>query len=385
MLIRSKAHRILESLGNFPVVGILGPRQCGKTTLAKQLSEKLTKNVIYLDIESDRDRNVLNDPETYFREHEDSCIILDEIQLAPELFPILRSTIDTYKQAARFIILGSSSPKLIHASNESLAGRISYHELTPFLITEVDDDSRHRMWGGYPDCHLGPSGGYSNEWLENYVRSYAERDLPMMGLNTSASNIYRLLRMIAHLHSQLLNIQQLSKSLGISATSVKNYIDFLSEAFLVRLLPPYFYNTKKRLIRAPKIYIRDVGIFHSLAGITTQEELEFHPQLGDSWEGYVIEQVISSLPPSLEASFYRTQHGNEIDLIITKGVSVFAAIEIKNTLSPKPGKGFYLSVEELNPSLKLFIVPGKDSYSLQDNVQVMGLEEAIGLLNSTSQ
>jgi predicted AAA+ superfamily ATPase len=380
VLVRKKESEILQSLSYFPVVGVLGPRQCGKTTVVKQLASMLSKPTIYLDMESSRDRSVLNDPELYFGQHHNECIIIDEIQLYPELFPILRSSIDQNKKPARFIILGSSSPKLLRKSNESLAGRVSYHELTPFMLTEIDNEIKHRIWGGYPDCFLTDSDHISSEWLTNYIQSYTERELPQMGLNTSPSNIFRLLKMIAHLHSQLLNINQLSKSLGISATSVKNYIDFLSEAFLIRLLPPYYQNSKKRLVKAPKIYIRDTGVFHSLAGVSNQRELEFHPQLGDSWEGYVVEQIINHLPHTIEPLFYRTQHGNEIDLVLIKGTVVFAAIEIKNTLSPKPSRGFHLSIEELKPQKKVFVVHAQENYQLEKDIYVMGLREAINWL-----
>lgn len=380
MITREKEHDILQSLTYFPVVGVLGPRQCGKTTLAKKLVAKLSKPSIYLDMESHRDRSVLNDPELYFSQHYEECIIIDEIQFYPELFPILRASIDQDRKPARFIILGSSSPRLLRQSNESLAGRVSYHELTPFLLTEISDDKKHRVWGGYPDCFLAHSDKFCLEWLQNYIRSYTERELPQMGLRTSASNIFRLLRMVSHLHAQLLNINQLSNSLGISATSTKNYIDFLSESFLIRLLSPYYYNTKKRLVKAPKIYIRDPGVFHALAGISGLNELEFHPQLGNSWEGYVIEQVINHLPPNIEPMFYRTQHGNELDLVLLQGQKVVAAIEIKNTLSPKLSRGFRLSIEELNPQKKLFIIPAKENYQLEKGVYVMGLREAINWL-----
>jgi len=377
MITRIKESDIRRSLNSFPAVGILGPRQCGKTTLVKSFANGLLRPTIYLDMESRRDRNALSDPELFFSNHLNDCLIIDEIQLVPELFPPLRSSIDGHKVPSRFIILGSSSPKLLRHSNESLAGRISYHELTPFLFTEINESITHRLRGGYPDCYLSSTDAMAFEWLENYIQSYTERELPALGLNTSATNIYRLMRMLSHLHGQLLNIDQLSRSLGLSAKSIKNYIDFLSEAFIIRILPPYYHNTKKRLIKAPKVYIRDVGIFHALAGISSMNELEFHPKIGESWEGYVIEQVISSLPKSIEAMYYRTQHGNEIDLILMKGQTVLCAIEIKNTLSPKPSRGFRLSIEELVPKMKLFIVPASESYQLERDVFVVGLQEAI--------
>jgi len=377
MFTRKKEADIIKSLTNFPVVGVLGPRQCGKTTLVKKLSDKFSKPTIYLDMESSRDRSVLNDPELYFNQHAEECVILDEIQLYPELFPILRSVIDRDKKPARFIIIGSSSPKLLRKSNESLAGRVSYHELTPFLITEIKNKDKHRIWGGFPDCFLSDSDEFSYEWLQNYIQSYTERELPQLGLKTSASNIYKLLRMLAHSHSQLLNINQLSKSLGISATSVKNYVDFLSEAFIIRLLQPYYHNTKKRLVKAPKIYIRDTGIFHALIGISNKQELEFNPQLGDSWEGYVVEQIINHLPKNIEPMFYRTQHGNEVDLLLVKGQKVLAAIEIKNTLSPKPSRGFRISIEELSPEKKVSVVPSDENYELEKGLFVMGIREVL--------
>ncbi|MEQ9300023.1 MAG: ATP-binding protein [Cyclobacteriaceae bacterium] len=371
---RLKEERLLKSLAHFPCVGILGPRQCGKTTLSKLLMDKLGKQAVYLDMESERDRSALSSPELFFDQHMDECIVLDEIQVHPDLFPILRSSIDKNRVPGRFILLGSSSPHLLRKSNESLAGRESYHELSPFNLLEIDKPLQHRLTGGYPECYLFEDVDISFEWLANYVASYVQRELPALGLNTHPHNIQKLLTMLAHVHGNLLNIEQLSGSLGISATSVRNYLGFIEDAFLIRRLKPFHANLKKRLVKSPKVYIRDVGVLHQLLGIGSRKDYEFSPQLGASWEGYVIEQILQLLPAPYLSYFYRTHQGTECHLVITKGDQPIISVEVKYTAAPKMTKSFTTAIDDLGTKNNFIIVPREEDFPLTDNVQVVGLE-----------
>lgn len=371
---RLKESALLKSLKHFSCVGILGPRQCGKTTLSKLLMEQLGKKAVYLDMESARDRAAISSPELFLDQHMNDCVVLDEIQVKPDLFPILRSSIDKNRVAGRFILLGSSSPELLRKSNESLAGRVSYHELSPFNLLEIDRPLEHRLIGGYPECYLFKDDDVSFEWLSNYVASYTQRELPALGLNTSPQNIHKLLSMLAHLHGQLLNIEQLSGSLGISATSVRNYLDFIQGAFLVRRLQPFHNNLKKRLVKSPKIYIRDVGVLHQLLGINSRQDYEFSPSLGASWEGYVIEQILQILPSPYQTFFYRTHQGTECDLVIVKGSLPLLSVEVKYTAAPKMTKSFTTAINDLGTKKNFIIVPREEDFPLREDVQVMGLE-----------
>ncbi|MEO9871731.1 ATP-binding protein [Ekhidna sp.] len=377
MISRNKKASILRSLQNFVSVGIIGPRQCGKTSLVKSLTKENDKTTIYLDLESERDLSVLSSPELYFDEHLEECIILDEIQVKPSLFPILRSSIDKHRVPGRFMLLGSSSPHLLRNSNESLAGRIVYHELAPFNITEIDHFAKHRLVGGYPECYLQKDESLAFEWLGSYIDSYINRELPALGLNVSSVSLLKLLKMLAHVHGNILNIEQLAGSLGISASSVRNYLDFIEGAFLIHRLQPYHTNLKKRLIKSPKIYVRDAGVLHSLLGISSQEDYEFSPYLGHSWEGYVIEQITQLLPRKYGYHFYRTHQGTECDLVITKGDLPILSVEIKYTAAPKMTKGFTIAIQDLNTSSNFIIVPREEDFQLNDHVRVQGLETFI--------
>ncbi len=377
MITRQKKADILKSLSHFPAVGIIGPRQCGKTTLAKEVLSDTQDDFIYLDLESKRDTSILNDPELFFGNNLEKTIIIDEIQVQPDLFPILRSSIDQHRVPSRFIILGSSSPQLLRHSNESLAGRISYHELTPLNITEIEDFRKHLLFGGYPECYLQKDETIISEWLSNYINSYVERELPALGLKTSATNIFKLWRMIASIHGNLLNIDQLSRSLGVSATSIRNYLDFMEEAFLIRRLTPYHFNIKKRLVKAPKVYVRDSGILNYMLGLESYESLELNAMLGAIWEGYVIEQIYSSLPQNKSMHFYRTHHGSEIDLLISQGINPQYAIEIKYSSAPKLTQGFYNALEDIGIKKGFVIVPEDVHYQLNEQVEVIGLPKFV--------
>lgn len=376
MISRFITKSLLETISYFPVAGIVGPRQVGKTTLAKFLMQIIGKDSVYLDLENPMDLAKLNDPILFFNRNQDKCIVLDEIQRAPELFPILRSMVDAKRVPARYIILGSASPDLIRDSSETLAGRIAYEELAPFNITELVNEKdiySHWFTGGFPDAFLAPDNSLSKKWLSNFVQTYIQRDLPMLGLNINPKLIRKLWTMIAHLHAGILNMNNLSKSLEISSTTIKKYLNFLENAFLIRQLYPYAINVKKRLVKAPKIYIRDSGILHNLLNIPEFDSLESNPILGASWEGYVIEQISQKLDIDTSSYFYRTHEGAECDLVLVKGGKALMAIEIKYTSSPKINRGLNQSFKDINAGQNFIITPNTDDYYIKENIRVCSL------------
>jgi len=378
MIQRNITSELIDLLGFFPAIGIIGPRQCGKTTLAKQIMSKIDKPTIYLDLESHSDIIKLTEPEHFFKNNIDKCIIIDEIQHMPELFPLLRSVIDAKKEPGRFIILGSASPGIMRDSSESLAGRIAYKELSPFNLTELNlktkDINKHWFRGGFPDSFLAKTDKNSNQWKDNFITTYIERDLPQLGLDLSSITIRKLWMMLASDSGNLFNAASYSKGLGISVYTVKKYIDFLEKAFLIHSLPPFHFNTNKRLVKSPKIYIRDSGIQHFLNHINSFSQLEGNIKIGASWEGYVIEQIKQKLNDnSTQLYFYRTHNGTECDLLITRGIKVIAAIEIKYTNAPKITKGFTLSLQDLKPNKSFIITHSSDDYIIRDNIRVCNL------------
>ncbi len=378
MIKRNTFSEIIELLTFFPAVGIVGPRQVGKTTLVKQISKYLEKPTIYLDLENPRDIAKLNDPILFFENNIDKCVIIDEIQRQKSLFPILRAMIDLKKEPARFIILGSASPELIRDSSESLAGRIAYIELSTFNLSELDKDVnifKHWLWGGFPDAFLSPNKQINFTWYHNFVQTYVERNLPLLGLNAHPNILRNLWTMIASINGNVFNKTTLTKSLEISTPTLNKYLSFLEEAFLIRLLKPYSKNIKKRLVKSPKIFIRDSGILHYMLGINSLEELQGHFSIGNSWEGYVIEQIIQLLKPGYSPYFYRTQEGAECDLVILKATQVFACIKIKYTSSPKLTKSLINSVADLQCTNNFIITPNSDNYFLRKDIRVCSLSE----------
>ena len=376
MILRNKLHEIIESLEYFPVVGIIGPRQVGKTTIAKEVAENISKETVYLDLENPRDAAKLQDPILYFEDNIDKCIILDEIQSIPELFPILRSMVDLKREPARFIILGSASPELIKGASDSLAGRIAYIELSPFNLIEVYKPKIiDALWlkGGFPDAFLSPKTKFVEQWHYNYIKTYVERDLPHLGLNIDRSTLVKLLQMLSHIHGDILNYNNLSKSLNLSANTVKKYIVFFERAFLIRLLQPFYVNIKKRIIKSPKVYIRDTGILHYLQNISEKEDLYGNPLIGNSWEGFVIEQIAGLLPDKYQIYFYRTHDGAECDLVIAKSHKPVVSIEIKYSSAPKLSKGTFFSFKDLNTKFNYVITPNSDDYLIKENIRVCNL------------
>lgn len=367
-----------KHLIDFPVVAILGPRQCGKSTLAHQVIQNY-QNSVYLDLERPSDLRKLQDPELFFNRYRDNLICLDEIQRTPDIFPVMRSIADAHKKKGHFLILGSASRDLIKQSSESLAGRIAYMELTPFVSPEVfslNKKASHgleQLWlrGGFPESFLARDNSASTRWRENFIRTFLERDIPQLGFQIPAQAMERLWRMVAHSHGHILNASRLGQSLGISHTTARSYIDLLSQTFMVRILNPYIPNVKKRLVKSPKVYIRDSGILHTLLEIETMDHLFGHPVYGFSWEGFVVENILSCLN-GWRAAFYRTSSGNEIDLIIEKGKKRLA-IECKASSAPSASKGFELALQELHIETAWIIAPIDDAYPVSKHITVSSL------------
>ena len=376
---------IKQKLSNIPAVLILGPRQCGKSTLAKTIISEMT-NAIYLDLERPSDSNKLTDPEAFFSLNANKLICLDEIQRTPDLFPVLRSVIDENRRNGQFIMLGSASHNLIKQSSETLAGRISYFELTPFLLKEISEDHHlnklRKLWlrGGFPRSYLASNERESFEWRLDFIRTFLERDIPQIGFRIPAKTLERFWKMCAHLHGQILNSSKLGESLGLSHHTVRSYVDLFDQTFVLRILRPYESNLKKRLIKSPKIYLRDTGLLHTLLGIEDHNDLLGHPVYGASWEGFVLENILSLLP-DWTASFYRSSSGSEIDLILEKGKKRIA-VECKVSTSPSLNRGFWNAMNDLNIKEAWVIAPVKDSYPLKNGVKVAPLQEFIDFLES---
>ncbi len=376
---RQQTDFIKRKLKNTPAVALLGPRQVGKSTLAKEIMKSF-KGAIYLDLERPTDLNKLRDPEAYFALHPNKLICLDEIQRSPELFPVLRSLIDERGRNGQFLILGSASPTLIQQRSESLAGRMAYIEMMPFLLQELIAHKQtstllRRLWlrGGFPRSYLATNDKASFEWRLDFIRTFLERDLTQLSFSLSPKVMERFWRLCAHSHGQLLNQSKLGSTLGLSHHTIRSYIDALEQTFILRSLPPYEANLKKRLIKSPKVYIRDTGLLHALLGLETQEDFFSHPCYGSSWEGLVIEQILAQLP-DWRASFYRTASGSEIDLIVEKGKRRIA-VECKASTAPEVGKGFWLALQNLEITEAWVVAPVNERYPLGRGVSVIPLEQ----------
>ncbi len=385
MIRRFKINEIGVLLKQFPVVAIIGPRQCGKTTLTKMEVLKLKKTGLYFDLESPKDISKFYDAEFFLESisSEVECIVIDEVQRMPELFSILRSLVDQNKQKGKFVLLGSASPELVKGVSESLAGRIAYCEISPLNIIELykNKEDLNKLWfrGGFPDAWLCETDEDWFRWMDNFFRTFIERDLnTLFGVSFSASLMYKLWRMLAHNHGQMLNSQSLAKGLDVSPTTVNRYIDFLEGAFMVRKLPAYFTNAKKRLIKSPKIYIRDSGLLNYLLDITKEKDIHFHSNVGNSWEGYALEQILQHLPNFIKPFYYRTHDGSEMDLVLVRGITPIACIELKTTNNPSVTRGFYESIKDLKCDTNFVITPFQEvSYKLNNNSSVCGLIDFI--------
>lgn len=370
MINRELQASIQGSIEEFPITGIVGSRQVGKTTLAKTIKKELKKPAIYIDLELPSDREKLQDPELYLRQFPDMLVIIDEIQRMPKLFPLMRALVDQDGKNGRFLILGSASPDLIKRASESLAGRIVYHELAPLNLRETGYDSRTKLWlrGGYPESLLAGNDEKSFAWREAFIRTYLEMDIPQLGIQVPSTQLRRFWSMIAHSHGQLWNASKIANSLGLSAPTVRRYLDILSETFIARQLQPYYTNIKKRLVKSPKVYIRDSGLLHALLMIRTLDDLQSHPSLGSSWEGFIIEQIIGALPNNRDIFFYRTSAGAELDLLFFNKKNEPIAVEVKYSLSPGLSKGFRIAFEDLSCSKGFVVYPGEESYPLTEKI-----------------
>lgn len=366
---------IEEHLSWFPVVALLGPRQCGKTTLALQIAERFPE-AIYLDMESPKDHAKLDDAELFLETLQGRLLILDEIQFRPALFPVLRSFVDKTNGKSPVLIIGSASRDLLQQSSESLAGRIAYLELTPLLLREVSDVPLFQQWtrGGFPKSLISPKDALSMAWRRNYIRSFLERDLPQLGLKLPIPKLQRLLQLLAHSHGGLLNSSKLGEALGVTHNTFRGYVDFLEQSFVLRTLPPCETNLKKRLVKSPKVFFRDVGILHALLELATFDAILGHPCQGESWEGFALEQILSSLPDGWRASFYRTQVGAELDLVLEKGERRIG-IEFKASMSPKVTRGFWTCLEDLAITESWIICPIEDQYPFRKGTQVSGIRQ----------
>ncbi|MEA3445898.1 MAG: ATP-binding protein [Bacteroidota bacterium] len=377
MIERSISNDLLELLSSFPVLGIIGSRQVGKTTLSKQLIKSISKESIYIDLENPKDQAKIYDPVMFFENNIDKLVVLDEVQRMPDLFPVLRSMIDQKREPSRFILLGSASPELIRDSSESLAGRIAYEELFPFNLAEVGANNLSKLWfrGGFPDAFLAKSDKLCSKWHKNFVKTYIERDIPMLSQNVNWSIIQKLWVMLAHISGSVINYTNIGKSLEISSVTLKKYISFMEQAFLIRQLQAYSINVKKRIVKNPKVYVRDTGILHYLLNIDSYNDLLMNPVLGHSWEGFVIEQILNRAGDGVQPFFYRTHQGTECDLVLQKGGRPYFGIEIKYTSSPKITKGLLLSFEDLQTVENYIITPNTDDYMITKNIRVCKLTD----------
>lgn len=381
MLQRYAMPAIQEALARQAAVAIIGPRQVGKTTLALEIGE--ATDAVYLDLESREDRDKLASPTLFFESVEDKLVILDEIHRMPDLFDTLRGVIDRGRRKGRgigrFLILGSASVDLLRQSSETLAGRISYIDLSPLIVTEVDDDlaTRERLWlrGGFPDSFLASSDKTSFAFRKDFIRTYLERDVPMFGPRIPATTLERLWTMLAHRQGGILNASDLARSLDTSTQSVTRYVDLLCDLLLVRRLTPFLPNIGKRLVKSPKVFVRDSGLVHALLGISDFQKLAGHPVSGASWESFAIESLLSYLPWRSSAHFYRTSGGAELDLVIDFGGVRQWAIEIKRAASARVTRGFHEALIDIKPERAFVVHASDDRYPLADNVDAIGIRE----------
>lgn len=386
MIHRSLYSHIIEDLDRFPAVALLGPRQVGKTTLALQVARK--RDALYLDLESEQDKAKMAQPELYLSSHLDKLVIIDEVHRLPGLFPVLRSLIDRAKREGRkcgyYLLLGSASLELLKQSGETLAGRIAYLELPPFTVVEAGSGPARDLWvrGGFPDSLLAANDKDSFRWRQNFIRTYLERDIPQFGPRIAAETLRRFWTMLAWNQGGLLNLSQFARNLGADVKTVGNYIDLLVDLLLVRRLMPWHANAGKRLVRSPKVYVRDSGIVHALLSVADREALLAHPVVGKSWECFVIENVLNSAPDGVQGFFYRTGGGAEIDLLLSWPDGDLWAVEIKRSLSPKLERGFHTACADLAPNRRYVVYPGKERYPIAQGIDAVPLEEMIRVMGN---
>ncbi|MBS2024390.1 MAG: ATP-binding protein [Deltaproteobacteria bacterium] len=379
MMKRALEPRLLDELADSPAVALLGPRQSGKTTLALEVAK--TRPSIYLDLESPPDRARLAEPEAFLSAHQEELVILDEVHRVPGLFPVLRGLIDKARRKGKkhglYLLLGSAGLDLLSQSGETLAGRISYLELGPLQLRETGASSLDTLWlrGGFPDSFSARSDAASLRWRQNFIRTYLERDIPMFGPRMPAETLRRLWTMLAHLQGGLLNLADLARGLGIDVRTTARYLDLLVDLLLVRRLPPWHANVSKRLVRSPRIYVRDTGLVHALLDIVDTDALLGHPVVGASFESFAIENMAAAARPTATCHFYRTSGGAEIDLLLAWPDGSLWAVEVKRSLAPTLEKGFHFALADLSPKRRFVVYPGKERWPLADGIEVVGLHE----------
>jgi predicted AAA+ superfamily ATPase len=384
MLTRQLTPRLKDALAHTPAVALLGPRQVGKTTLALEVGRGF--DALYLDLESEQDRAKLAQPELYLADHQDKLVILDEVHRAPGLFPVLRGLIDRARRAGRtagqYLLLGSASIDLLRQSGESLAGRIAYLELAPFSVLETSGLPADALWvrGGFPDSLLAPDTARSLRWRQDFIRTYLERDIPQFGPRIAAETLRRFWGMLAHHQGGLLNTAQFARNLGVDAKTAASYLDLLVDLLIVRRLPAWHANLGKRLVKSPKVYVRDSGLAHALLAIPDKETLLAHPVVGQSWECFVIENLLVSAADKAQGYFYRTSGGAEIDLLLSWPDGSLWAVEIKRSLSPKLERGFHAACDDLAPARKFVVYPGQERYRIAADIEAIPLAELATLL-----
>jgi predicted AAA+ superfamily ATPase len=379
MIERHAATEVTLLLEHMPAVALGGPRQAGTTTLALAIAGG--RPSVYLDLESAADRARLAEPALYFADHADELVILDEIHRAPGLFEALRGVIDAARRegraAGRFLLLGSAAIDLLAQSGETLAGRIAFVELSPLDVTEVGGERLDALWtrGGFPESFLAADDAVSLRWRQDFIRTYLERDIPQLGPRIPAETLRRLWTMFAHHQGGLLNAAQLARNLGVTGTTIAHYLDLMVDLLLVRRLPPRLPNLGKRLVRSPKVYVRDSGLLHALLGLADKETILGHPIVGPSWEGMAIENLLAAAGPQAQASFYRTSHGAEVDLVLGWPGGGEWAVEIKRSLAPTVERGFHSALADLSPERALIVYPGVERYRPAPSIEAIGLAE----------
>lgn len=383
MMIKRRLLPIIQhSLSEFPAVALLGPRQAGKTTLARVIANG-RPNSLFLDLERPSDLAKLTNPELFLSRHSEQLIVLDEVQRQPDLFNVLRVLIDEKRIAGRFLLLGSASPHLLRQASESLAGRITFHELAPFDISEINPDHENLQdfWlrGGYPLSWLAKSDRASTAWRESFIATHLERDIPSFGIRVPGTTLHRFWQMLAHLHGQLWNASRLASGFGVSAPAVHHYLDILEATFMLRRLQPLQANLGKRLVKSPKIYLRDSGILHALLGISSLNDLAGHPIVGASWEGWILEQIAQIIGAQWQLSFYRTAAGAEMDIVAEHGTKKIG-FEIKFSSAPSVTKGFWSAIADLKLDHTYIIAPVPNGYPLAKNVDAIPATELVKLL-----
>lgn len=376
---RLKESLVRKHLSAFPAVALLGARQVGKSTLAKRVIGEID-NAVYLDLEDPADMAKLQEPLAFLNANKDCLICFDEIQRYPEIFQIFRSYLDKNNRPGQLLLLGSASRDLIKQSSETLAGRISFIEISPFIASEVDDFKRLWVQGGYPDSYYLDTE-LSFDWRINYIRTFLERDIPQLGITVPAETLRRFWTMLAHINGTILNQSTLASSMGVSVPTIKKYLDILEGTFVIRRLKPFFTNTRKRLIKSPKIYIRDTGLIHCLLGVETYDDLLSHPCLGNSYEACILGTLIENFP-RYTPSFYRSSSGAEIDLVLEKGTKKIA-IEVKTSSAPKVTQGFYEALKVIRPDSAYVIAPVDEPFPLKDDIWVHNLSSLLDVLKNS--